>query len=117
VPQNRDGEKAMTSLHALDQRILDQSLSGGVTLSLPMRPRYNTSMMAKFLNSSLNTGVATSSLGITGKGSVKYNEYWDPDLQSYMYLHDFINSRPEWLDEFAKIALANGVPSQEMNQE
>jgi PAP2 superfamily len=107
----------MTSLHALDQRILDQSLSGGVTLSLPMRPRYNTSMMAKFLNSSLNTGVATSSLGITGKGSVKYNEYWDPDLQSYMYLHDFINSRPEWLDEFAKIALANGVPSQEMNQE
>jgi PAP2 superfamily len=107
----------MTSLRMLDQRILDQSLTGGVALSLPMRPRYNTPMMTKFLNSSRKTGVAASYLGTVGKGSVHYNEYWDPDLQSYMYLHDFINTRREWRDEFVKIALDNGTPSQQMDQD
>jgi membrane-associated phospholipid phosphatase len=72
-------------------------------------------MMTKFMNTSLKAGVSLSR-----PGSIvpfNYNEYWDPDLQSYMYLQDFLDARPDWLSEFKKITLDNGVPSQQMDQD
>jgi hypothetical protein len=107
----------MASLHALDQRILDQSLTGGASVSLPMRPRYNTPMMTRFLDSSRPTGVSAPPPGIAGRRPFNYNEYWDADLQSYMYLQDFLESHPGWMAEFAKVALDNGVQSQRMSQD
>jgi len=107
----------MASLHALDQRILDQSLTGGVSVSLPMRPRHNTPMMTRFLDSSRPTGVAAPPPGIVGRRPFNYNEYWDADLQSYMCLQDFLESHPGWMAEFAKVALDNGVQSQRMSQD
>jgi hypothetical protein len=94
----------MTSLRTLDQRLLDQRLTGGVSVGLTMRPRYNTPIMARFLD--------TSRPSIAGKELFDYSSYWDADLQSYMYLQDFIKAYPGWVDEFIKIAMDNGVQSQ-----
>jgi hypothetical protein len=105
--QTRDGREIMTSLRTLDQRLLDQRLTGGVSVGLTMRPRYNTPIMARFLD--------TSRPSIAGKELFDYSSYWDADLQSYMYLQDFIKAYPGWVDEFIKIAMDNGVQSQRMS--
>ena len=45
---------------------------------------------------------------------VHYNQYWDADLQSYMYLQKFVEI-PGWLDSLKATALANGTRSQFMD--
>jgi membrane-associated phospholipid phosphatase len=112
----------MTSLSKLDARILDARLldarlgatapAGGYT----GRPRYNTQIMTRFIDTSkpITKPLAPN---IFQNPSVRYNQYWDADLQSYMYLQNFMNYVPGWMDEMAAIALANGTQSQRMDPE
>jgi acid phosphatase (class A) len=83
-----------------------------MSLGGSMRPRYNTQVMTKFLAARQNNvGLAPK----FSKGSIKNNEYWDADLQSYMYLQDFLKTHVGWMDEFTKIATRYGVPPQCMD--
>lgn len=88
----------MTSLHQLDQRLLDQRLTpmspiaGTATL-----PRYNTQIMSRF------GGVSDVEALVRARSDLeqpaKCNKFWDADLQSYMYLEDFLMSHPNWKNE------------------
>ena len=82
----------MTSLHKLDARLLDARLgtmgpAGGFT----GRPRYNSQIMTRFIDTSqpMTKQLAPN---IAQKPSVRYNQYWDADLQSYMYLQNFVEA-------------------------
>jgi PAP2 superfamily len=97
----------MTSLRSLDMN-MNMGSTGGLTFALPLRPRYNTSMMTKFMDTS--RGVAALS-----REHLKYSEYWDPDLQSYMYLQDFVKEQPDIIDRCKTVATRFGVPSQKMD--
>jgi hypothetical protein len=99
----------MTSLRSLDMNMnMNMGSTGGLTFALPLRPRYNTSMMTKFMDTS--RGVAALS-----REHLKYSEYWDPDLQSYMYLQDFVKEQPDIIDRCKTVATRFGVPSQKMD--
>jgi membrane-associated phospholipid phosphatase len=106
----------MTILHKLDQRLLDQRLtttsSAGVSPGLPTRPRYNTQIMARFIDTS---DPKAKPLCTRMFETIRYNEYWDADVQSYMYLHDFIKACPDWITELAAVATSKGTPSQSLH--
>ena len=105
----------MTSLRTLDQRLLDQRLTGMNPIGgMSARPRYNTQIMTKFIDTSqpMTKPLAPN---IAQKPSVRYNQYWDADLQSYMYLQNFVKAVPGWMDELTATALANGTRSQCMD--
>jgi len=107
----------MTSLRTLDQRLLDQRLTGMNPVGgMSARPRYNTQIMTKFIDTSqpMTKPLAPN---IAQKPSVRYNQYWDADLQSYMYLHNFVKADPGWMDKLTAAALANGTQSQRMDPE
>jgi membrane-associated phospholipid phosphatase len=111
----------MTSLHKLDQRLLDQRLttmgSVGMSPGLSTRPRYDTQIMTKFIDTS-EPKTKRLAPEIFGKiPLVSYNEYWDADVQSYMYLHKFINACPGWIDDLAAVAAGRGTPSQHLDQD
>jgi len=113
----------MTNLHKLDQRLLDQRLttmnSVGVSPSLSTRPRYNTQIMTKFLDTSQDRSgshVKPLTADISQK-LVRYNQYWDADVQSYMYLQNFITLFPGWIDNLAAVAAGKGTPSQRLDQD
>jgi len=91
----------MTTLHTLDQKLLDQRLTGGLAPALSMRARYNTPVMAKFIASKFQVGEPISSRN----SHVKAAEYWDADMQSYMYLQDFVNTVPSWQEQFRKVVM------------
>src|SRR5215831_3536949 len=98
----------MTSLakldqRLLDQRLLDQSLTGGVSSSLSMRPRYNTPIMTRFMDTRARQGLLPAP-SIAGEPLANSNQYWDADLQSYMYLEDFFQAHRGWRDNFIKVA-------------
>lgn len=103
----------MTILHTLDARILDASLTlGGMSFGRAIRPRYNTQILSKFL-AARQHGMELAPKFTREK--IKTNEYWDADLQSYMYLQDFLKTNVAWMDEFTTLATKNGVPSQYMD--
>jgi len=112
----------MTSLHRLDARILDARLldarvgtmgpAGGFT----GRPRYNSQVMTRFIDTS-EPMIKPLAPNIAQKRSVRCNQYWDADLQSYMYLQNFVNADPGWMDKLTATALANGTQSQRMDPE
>ena len=103
----------MTILHTLDARLLDASLTpGGISFGRAMRPRYNTQIMTKFL--AAHRGGGMELVPKSNIESLKTNEYWDADLQSYMYLQDFLRINGGWMDEFTTLATNDGVPSQYM---
>ena len=112
----------MASLSKLDARILDARLldarlgATGPAGSFAGRPRYNTQIMTRFIDTSqpLTKPLAPH---ISGKPSVRYGQYWDADLQSYMYLQKFVKADPGWMNHLAKTALANGTRSQFMDPE
>src|SRR5260370_5521114 len=105
----------MTSLRKLDQRLLDQRLTGMNSIGgMAARPRYNTQIMTKFIDTSQPI-IKPLVPNILQKPSVRYNQYWDADLQSYMYLQNFVNAVPGWMDELTATALANGTQSQCMD--
>jgi len=88
----------MTSLRKLDQRLLDQrlldqSLTGMSIGGMSARPRYNSQIMTKFIDTSqpIRNPLAPN---ILEKPAVRYNQYWDTDLQSYMYLQNFLKAVP-----------------------
>src|SRR5262245_64522126 len=43
--------------------------------------------------------LADSVLGFDPKGAkrIQYREFWDGDLQSYVYLNEFVSANPGWL--------------------
>jgi PAP2 superfamily len=109
----------MTSLTKLDARILDARLldarlgamgSGG---GFSGRPRYNTQIMTRFIDTShpIKKPLAAN---VSQNPLVHYNQYWDADLQSYMYLQKFVEITG-WLDSLKATALANGMRSQFMD--
>lgn len=105
----------MTSLHTLDQRLLDQRLTGmPMTAGASTRPRYNSQIMTKFIDAS-QPNTKPLAPNILENPSVRYNQYWDADLQTYMYLEKFLNFVPGWLADLTTTALANGTPSQHMD--
>lgn len=91
----------MTGLHTLDQRLLDQQLTGGVAAGSSARVRYNTPVMTKFMASKAQPGQPLASRNAR---ELKSAEYWDADLQSYMYLQDFIKTIPSWKEELQNLA-------------
>jgi hypothetical protein len=109
----------MTSLHALDARLLDARLatsgtSGGPASSL--RPRYNSQIMTRFMKSSEpETLAAIADVG--EKEPVLYSPYWDADLQSYMFLQEFVQANPDWIKHLLDVSLNYGMRSQEMDPE
>lgn len=110
----------MASLHTLDARImdariLDASLSGSASVGLPMRPRYNTPLMTRFMDTSGAQSLTAPRGGTAGGERLTYNEYWDADLQSYMYLQEFIEQQPNAIAKFKTVATDFGVPSQKMD--
>jgi hypothetical protein len=109
----------MTSLRKLDQRLLDQrlldqSLTGMSIGGMSARPRYNSQIMTKFIDTSqpIRNPLAPN---ILEKPAVRYNQYWDADLQSYMYLQNFLKAVPGWMDDLTATALASGTQSQLMD--
>ncbi len=107
----------MTGLRTLDQRLLDQRLTGMSPIGgMSARPRYNTQIMTKFIDTSqpMTKPLAPN---IAQKPSVRYNQYWDADLQSYMYLQNFVEADRGWMDKLTATALANGTQSQRMDPE
>jgi hypothetical protein len=108
----------MTSLAKLDQRLLDQSLLDQrlIGTSLSMRPRYNTPLMTRFMDTARGQGLLPTP-SIAGKSLPNTNEYWDADLQSYMYLEDFLRTYTGWRDDFIRIATDKRVPPQHMNSD
>ena len=110
----------MTSLHKLDQRLLDQRLTSMSSIGAPgisTRLRYDTQIMTKFLDTSEPKTKALAPAISRKIPLVHYNEYWDADVQSYMYLHKFINTHPGWIDDLAAIATGRGIPSQRLDQD
>src|SRR6266403_2171957 len=106
----------MTSLTKLDARILDARLldarlgATGQVGGFSGRPRYNTQIMTRFIDTSQPIAKPLAP-NILQKPSVRYNQYWDADLQSYMYLQKFVRDVPGWMDKLAATALASGTPS------
>jgi hypothetical protein len=90
---------------------LDQRLTGGMSFGISMRPRYNTQIMTKFF-AARRSGMELAP-NFT-RGSIETNDYWDADLQTYMYLQDFLKTHSGWMDEFTKEPIKYGVPSQFM---
>jgi len=87
------------------------------------RPRYNSAVFAKRVKAaeSLVPAVAKKEASRPGDPHYanypKFSQHWDADLRSYKYLNDFISPlSANWLDEFAKVARANGTPAQEMSE-
>jgi acid phosphatase (class A) len=80
------------------------------------RPRYNTQVMTRFIDTSQPI-IKPLVPNILQKPSVRYNQYWDADLQSYMYLQNFVKAVPGWMDGLTATALANGTQSQRMDPE
>jgi hypothetical protein len=52
-----------------------------------------------------------------GTNYAEYYEYWDPELQAYVYLNEFLVKYPGWLDEFAVEALKGRVLPQKMDKD
>src|SRR5262249_48640731 len=111
----------MTSLtklgtRILDARLLDARLGTTGPVAVSGRPRYNTQIMTRFIDTSelITKPLAAN---IFQNPSVRYPQYWDADLQSYMYLQNFTKAFPGWMDEMSAIALANGTQSQRMDPE
>jgi membrane-associated phospholipid phosphatase len=69
------------------------------------------------MDASRALAVAASGLSVVGREPFKYGEYWDADLQSYMYLQDFIKQLPDAIDKFKAVATRYGAPSQKMDQD
>jgi hypothetical protein len=102
----------MTSLHTLDQRLLDQRLTGGTSPGL--RARYNTPIMTKFIAAKFGNGQALAARISPEQAikypeywdseqHIKYGEYWDADMQSYMYLQDFVKTTPGYQEELKSV--------------
>src|SRR5437764_15467613 len=105
----------MTSLTKLDARLLDARLGTmGAVGGFAGRPRCNTQVMTRFIDTSQPMAKPLAA-NILNKSSVHYNQYWDADLQSYMYLQKFVRAVPGWMDQMAATALANGTRSQCMD--
>lgn len=88
----------MTSLRTLDQRLLDQRLTTMSPIAgVGVLPRYNTEIMSRFggMTAVENLVRARSDLEHPAKSS----EFWDADLQSYMYLEDFLLTHRNWKNE------------------
>jgi hypothetical protein len=114
--------RVMTCLIKSNARIQDEwLLEARLGATSPVggilgRPRYNTQVMTRFIDTSepITKPLAPN---IFQKPSVCYNQYWDADLQSYMYLHNFVKANPRWMDELMATASANGTQSQRMEPE
>jgi hypothetical protein len=87
-----------------------------MTAGASTRPRYNSQIMAKFIDTS-QPNTKPLAPNISQNPLVRYNQYWDADLQTYMYLEKFLNVVPGWLADLTTTALANGTPSQHMDPE
>ena len=94
----------------LDARILDARIGAGGPVGGPGRVRYNSQLMTKFVDTSQPLAPL-----ISQPPSIHYNQYWDADLQSYMYLEDFRRAFPTWRNDLAAVALASGTRSQFMS--
>jgi len=116
---------AMTQLTKLDARILDARLldarlgGTGSVGGFAARPRYNTQIMTRFIDTS-DPNTKPLAADLRQKPPVCYSQHWDADLQSYMYLQEFVRCEPQWVEKFAKIAvdanspLGMAIPSQFM---
>ena len=49
-----------------------------------------------------------------GANYAEYYEYWDPELQAYFYLNEFVANFPGWLGDFEKVATNGRVLPQNM---
>ena len=115
----------MTKLTKLDARILDARLldarlgATGSVGGFAARPRYNTQIMTKFIDTSDPNKKPLRRPNTTRqKPTVRYNQYWDADLQSYMYLQEFLRCRAgveKLRDAWTRTATGNGIPSQLMD--
>ncbi|HJU18444.1 MAG TPA: phosphatase PAP2 family protein [Stellaceae bacterium] len=109
----------MASLHTLDQRLLDQSLTatgsaGGMLPGASIRPRFNTQILTRFVDASDPRTLARAQV-LTRDQVRELYKYWDADLQSYTYLQAFLQTHPRWMNDFAEVATRHGVPSQDMD--
>jgi len=83
------------------------------------RPRYNSQIMAKFVDTDPefaagDPGISALARTMAHAHSKERNRYWDADLQSYMYLQDFVATEREWRTKFYAKSRESGEPSQEM---
>jgi hypothetical protein len=110
----------MTSLRKLDVRLLNVNVGlttansvGGMSPSSSTRPRYNTPTLTKLIDTSDHKLLTPD---VARKKLPRSNEYWDADVQSYMYLHEFISANPEWMQNLQDIAKKE-KPSQQMDRD
>jgi acid phosphatase (class A) len=71
--------------------------------------RINTQEFRKVANTNVfpfPSGSATA-IGPLGPGQgqrIKYREFWDGDLQAYVYLNEFVTQHPDWFKKISGIA-------------
>jgi acid phosphatase (class A) len=58
--------------------------------------------MTKFIASKFQVGQSIASINSL---DTKSAEYWDADMQSYMYLQDFVNTTSSWEERLRNVAL------------
>jgi acid phosphatase (class A) len=80
------------------------------------RVRYNSDVESRLVD----TSVAAALVPHVSGGAQNYpsfHQYWDADLQSYMYLADYVTGSPNWRADCTAAAAGAGIPAKDMTQQ
>jgi len=76
------------------------------------RPRFDTDVYSRLTNTTPGHFVVP----VPAPNYPLFPSSWDADLQSYMYLDDFLHGNPGWRAKYAAVATINRKPPQNLTQ-
>ncbi|MEO9903962.1 phosphatase PAP2 family protein [Nisaea sp.] len=83
-------------------------MSSGAEQSMFRVARFNSFVFQKMMDYSEDDFVAQNP-------GADHPEFWHADLQAHMYLRDFLERNPGWMDEYKMAAERAGAPAQQMS--
>jgi hypothetical protein len=102
--------------------LLDMNMNMNMSLAAPtgttglLRPRYNSDVESRLVNLIPSSGLVPPVSG-GAQNYPSFHQYWDADLQSYMYLADYLAATPNWRTDSSSAATGNGIPAKDMTQQ
>jgi membrane-associated phospholipid phosphatase len=81
-----------------------------------IRVRYNSDVESRLVNPNVPADLVPPVSG-TAQNYPSFHEYWDADLQSYMYLADYLQVTPNWLTACKTAATNYGIAAKDMTQQ
>jgi acid phosphatase (class A) len=91
--------------------LLDMNMNMGFASSVGntgrlLRPRYNSDVESRLVDTSVPANlVPKSNLPTPPPYYPTFHQYWDADLQSYMYLDRYITANPGWRAKYSGILI------------